>query len=213
MAKVLPFFEELSRPDFEETLHCLRVGGVVSLPTESFYALSASATHLGGTARVQAMKQQPPEKPILVLIGNRERLSTLVSSVPSAAIPLMDRFWPGPLTLIFPASSLPSELTGGTRTIGIRQPGNAKLCSLLCETGPLTGTSANRYDHPSPRTAQEVQETLGEEVDLILDAGSTPGGLASTVLTLHDGIHVIREGPISIDQIREYLLPLGLHLA
>lgn len=213
MAKVLPFFEELAGPDLEETLDCLRTGGVVSLPTESFYALSASATHLEGTARVQAMKQQPPGKPILVLIGNREWLPSLVSSVPSAALHLMDRFWPGPLTLIFPTSSLPNALTGGTCTIGIRQPGNAKLCWLLRETGPVTGTSANRFGQPSPRTAQEVQETFGEEVDLILDAGSTPGGLASTVLALDDGIRVIREGPISLTEIREYLLLLGLHLS
>lgn len=125
----------------------------------------------------------------------------------------MDRFWPGPLTLVFPASShLSNSLTGGTGTIGVRQPRNRGLLNLLRSAGPLTGTSANRSGEQPLQTSNEVEEVFGEYLDLILDSGTSPGGMPSTVLSLVGEIHLLREGPVSSQEIQEVLSMAGLTL-
>ena len=125
----------------------------------------------------------------------------------------MERFWPGPLTLIFSASPLlPEVLTSGTGSVGVRQPAHAGLALLLRQVGPLTGTSANRSGDQPARTAEEVQTTLGSEVDLILDGGPTRGGLPSTIVDTVSPIRLLREGPISRQQIETVLSMAGMAL-
>ncbi len=152
------------------------------------------------------VKGRPPDKPILVLIGGRDQLSALVESVPPAAAVLMDLFWPGPLTIVFPAApNLSPLLTAGTGTIGVRWSPLATLQHLLAQTGPLTGTSANRSSEPPLDDANEVQRTLGPHLDLILDGGRTPGGPASTVIDACDQPRVRRAGVLPPDRIRAAL--------
>ncbi|MCX5892380.1 MAG: L-threonylcarbamoyladenylate synthase, partial [Deltaproteobacteria bacterium] len=127
---------------------------------------------------------RPAAKPVLVLIAGPEMLFQVAREVPAAAIPLMAAFWPGPLTLILPARlDLPTLLTGGTGTIGLRQPRQPLVCRLMAALGlPLTGTSANRSAQEPLTTAAQVAREFGDEVDLILEAGPCPGGLPSSIV-------------------------------
>jgi len=213
LSNVLPFPIDFSPDTLREAVDCLGQGGIVSLATESFYALAAGVTHPEAIERVARMKGGGAEKPILVLIGDKQQLSDLVSTIPPSAEPLMNQFWPGPLTLIFPAlPHLSSGLTKRTGTIGIRLPKVPNLRSLLRETGPLTGTSANRSGAQPALTAQEVQKEFGETIDLILDSGPAPGGQPSTVMNMVGALHIIRQGPIQAESLDQALaLKNGLY--
>lgn len=213
MVRVLSLQLDSSNRVFEEAARVLRRSGVIAMPTETFYALGASTSDEVAIRRVCAMKGRSQRKPILALIADRTQLAALVDEVTAAATTLMDRFWPGPLTLIFPASPLlPEVLTAGTGSVGVRQTAHTGLAPLLLLVGPLTGTSANRSGDQPARTAEEVQTTLGSEVDLILDGGSTIGGLPSTIVDTVSPIRLLREGPISRQQIETALSMAGMAL-
>ncbi len=194
----------------DDAVRVVRHGGVIAMPTDSFYALGACAFDEAAVRRVCAIKGPQARKPILVLIADRTQLAELVARIPPAAEVLMDRFWPGPLTIVFPASPrLPAVLTAGTGTIGVRWPAQATLQRLLRETGPLTGTSANRSGAEPARTAQDVKDTLGGDVDLIVDGGPSPGLLPSTVVETVGAVRVLREGPIRRAAIEAALAEAG----
>ena len=195
-----------------ETVHrLLHQNGVLAMPTESYYALGARACDDEAVHRVCTIKGRGEDKPILVLISDRAQLAQLVTDIPFVAQILMDRFWPGPLTLVFRAArDLPHRLTQGTGTIGIRQPAHPDLLRLLHHVGPLTGTSANRTGHPPMRTAGDVLAGLGEDVDLILDGGETAGGLPSTLVDITGTVRMLREGPVKGQAIQAVLKESGI---
>jgi L-threonylcarbamoyladenylate synthase len=191
----------------------IQSGGMVALPTETYYGLAVDPFAGHAVERLAAVKGRPDGKPILVLIGHRTQLSSLVQEVSPLATVLMDVFWPGPLTILFPALSiLPPQLTGGSGTVGVRLTSCEPLARLLEAVGPLTGTSANRAGHPAVCTASEVQEALGRDVDLILDGGRTPGGLPSTVVDGRHALGVIREGAIARQTLADVLQTRGITL-
>jgi L-threonylcarbamoyladenylate synthase len=211
MSRRLPLTPDPSADVLEAANRLVSTGGVLAMPTESYYALGVRAWDGEAVHRVCSIKGRRDDKPILVLISDRAQLMQLVSDVPRAAQILMDRFWPGPLTLLFHAvSHLPQELTRGTGTVGVRQPARQDLLHLLHHVGPLTGTSANRTGHSPVRTAEQVLEELGEDVDLILDAGETPGGLPSTLMDITGAIRVLREGPVNRETIQAVLKESGI---
>jgi L-threonylcarbamoyladenylate synthase len=214
MSTVCHSFADLSPALLQEIQSCLAQDGVLSIPTESFYGLSVPFNNSLSLRRLRDIKHLPSGKPLLILIGEWEELSRLTSEIPPAAMLLMKAFWPGPLTLVLPASpDLSPELTGGLQTIGVRQPGESRIRVLLQKVGPLTGTSANLTGAPPARTAREVQQSFGAQVDLILDGGETPGGMPSTVLSVVGEIRILRQGPITPKQINQVLAPLGLTVA
>ena len=179
----------------------IRGGEVVAFPTETFYGLGADALNARAVECVFKIKGRDTRRPILVLIRDAAKLSTLVKSIPPKARSLMARFWPGPLTLVFEASRrIPQLLTGGTGKIGIRVPGDSlTLLFLKSASTPITATSANRSGHPSAATATQVLEELGEDVQWVLDGGPTPGGLPSTVVDVTtQPMTVLREGKIPV---------------
>ncbi len=175
-------------------------GGVVAVPTESFYGLSVHALNEKAIERLFAAKGRREDNPLLILIASRETLGSYVTEVSDRAWKLMKRFWPGGLTLVFFADSiLPPSLTAGTGKIGIRLSSHPVPRELAKAVGaPITGTSANRSGQPACSTAEEVMEAVGEDIDLILDGGKTPGGKGSTVLDVTvDPPVVLREGIVS----------------
>lgn len=189
----------------------LRRGGVLAMPTESYYALGASVFDSDAVHRIASIKGQREDKPILVLISDRGQLAQLAIDVPAAARVLMDRFWPGPLTLVLRAvQGLPSELTRGTGTVGIRQPGRHDLLKLLHYVGPLTGTSANRTGRPPVTKAEQVDAEVGGDLDLILDGGETAGGLPSTLVDVTASVRILRDGPVSRREIQGVLRESGI---
>jgi len=187
--------------------------GLIALPTESFYGLAVAPFDEQALAKLWQIKGRSQGKPILVLIGDRSQLEPFVRSVPRAADVLMNAFWPGPLTIVFAAASgLSNAVTAGTGSVGIRLSAWQPLIDLLRRVGPVTGTSANREGMPAPKTAKEVQYNLGDAVDLIIDAGPTPGGPPSTVIDVRGPIRIIRNGSIDRAIIAARLADHGLQL-
>ena len=188
-------------------------GGIVAVPTETFYGLGVNPFDPGALARLTAVKGRPQSAPILVLVAALHDLSLFALRIPEAASILIDTFWPGALTILFPARpSVPSAVTGGSGRVGLRLSSCQPLRELLDRVGPLTGTSANRTGAAPARTAREVQDSLGHDVDAILDAGPTPGRLPSTVVDADDGLRIIREGAIPCAAIEAALQRRGFSL-
>jgi len=211
MALVRAFREDANDAIVRDAVRIVRNGGVLAMPTDSVYALGACVFDEAAVRRVCAIKGQREQKPILVLIADRSQLEALVACVPPAAAALMDRLWPGPLTIVLPASPrLPAALTAGTGTIGVRLPAQPLLAKLLHATGPLTGTSANRSGESPARTARDVAKSLGDDVDLILDGGPASATLPSTVVEATGIVRVLREGPIGRSAIQTALAEEGI---
>jgi len=183
-------------------------GGAVVFPTESFYGLGVNALDEKALQRLFRIKGRREGHPVLILIPSVDVLERYVARVPPLARRLMERFWPGGLTLVLEARhGLSPLLTGGTGKIGIRLSSHPVPTRLAAEVGTaITGTSANPTGSPACRSAREVMETLGEEVDLILDGGRTPGGKGSTVLdvTVHPP-RFIREGMVEKEILEPHL--------
>jgi len=197
----------------ERVCRVLGESGLIALPTESFYGLAVAPCDEQALARLRQVKGRSEGKPILVLIGAGSQLGPFVRSIPPAATVLMNAFWPGPLTIVFAAArGLSDAVTAGTGSVGLRFSAWQPLVDLLRRVGPVTGTSANREGMPPPRTAEEVQHNLGEELNLIIDAGTTPGGPPSTVIDVRGPIRIIREGSLKRDIIAAQLAAHGLQL-
>jgi len=183
-------------------------GGVVAVPTESFYGLAVHALNEKAIERLFAVKGRREDNPVLILIDSKESLDTYAKGVPDRARKLMERFWPGGLTLVFFAQPLlPQSLTAGTGKIGIRLSSHPLPRVLAGAVGAaITGTSANRSGQPSCTTAEEVMEAVGGDIDLILDGGRTPGGKGSTVLDVTlDPPVILREGIVSHEELLPFL--------
>ena len=181
----------------------LRAGGVVALPTETFYGLAAAALDTGSVRRIFELKGRPDSKPLLVLVASVAMAET-VARVTTAARDLMMRYWPGALTLVLPAlPTVPSVVTAGTGTLGVRlspHPVARGLVELLGE--PVTAPSANPDGLAPPTTAAGVLAYFPEGLDLVLDGGTTPGGEPSTVLDLTaEPARVLRQGAVIVRDV------------
>lgn len=188
-----------------EAAAVIRGGGLVAFPTETVYGLGAHALDALSVQKIYAVKGRPSRNPIIVHIASAADLQRLVApgSI-AAAQPYIDRFWPGPLTIILPKSDIvPSIVTGGGATVAIRMPSHPVALSLIREAGvPIAAPSANRSGELSPTLSDHVRSSLGEAVDYLLDGGSTQAGIESTVLDLSGDWPVIRRpGPISRSEL------------
>lgn len=212
--RVLPLSPDEPREDrVEAAAELLREGGVLALPTETFYALAADAFNRAALVRLNALKKKPVGSPILLLLADRSQVAQVSRDLPEAFATLAGRFWPGPLTLVVPGrSDLPGEILGEHGTVGIRVPGLALARLLAASLGrPITGVSANLHDRPPCRTAHEVVQTFDAGVDLVLDGGPSPGGAPSTVVDLtapHP--RILRQGAVPASSLRPFLEDLML---
>lgn len=213
MATIEPYAASTVPALADQVRRVLGASGLIALPTESFYGLAVAPFDEQALAKLWQVKGRSEGKPILVLIGDRSQLRPFVRSIPPAATALMNAFWPGPLTIVFPAAvGLSDGVTAGTRSVGIRFSAWPPLRDLLRRVGPVTGTSANREGMLPPTTAEEVRHRLGDMLDLIVDAGPTPGGRPSTVIDVQGPIRIIRDGAIDRDAIVAQLTAHGLYL-
>jgi tRNA threonylcarbamoyl adenosine modification protein (Sua5/YciO/YrdC/YwlC family) len=190
----------------------LRRGGVLGLPTETFYGLAVDAFDVHAVSRLDRLKGRPEHSPVLLLVADLDQVRQVARELPRAFGALSQRFWPGPLTLVVPAADrLPEGITGGTGTVGLRVPGHSLPRRLAAALGhPITGVSANRHGEPPCRTAGEVAEVFGEGLDLILDGGPTSGGAPSTVVDLTGPEpRVLRAGAIPSTALDALLPDLG----
>jgi len=179
-------------------------GGVVCFPTRCLYGLGADALNEAAVERVFDIKERPANMPLLVLITRLDQLAGLAKSIPRIAQTLMERFWPGRLTLVLEAGpGLPPRLTAGTRKIGIRLAAHPVAQALAEAVGrPITGTSANLSGGAGCRQIAELDPRIARQVGLILDGGPLKGGVGSTVVDVTgEAPVVIREGEVSKPEI------------
>ncbi len=190
-----------------ETKKVLNAGGVVAFPTDTFYGLGVNPYNRIAVDKIYEIKGRDPEKPLLLLIDSVTKLENLVEEPSADCIKLIQVFWPGPLTLLFKPkpSSIHENITADL--IGIRQPGNPVTRKILSALDhPLTAPSANISGGNPATTAQQVQDTFGEKVELILDAGDCKGGKPSTLINATETpARLIRAGEIDFNNIQECL--------
>ncbi len=186
----------------ERALEIIQDGGLIAFPTDTVYGIGVSAFNEGAIDKIYQVKGRSKLKAIPILISEAKLLGQVTSSINPTISQIVKYFWPGALTLILQIHpELPGNLSSGN-TIGVRVPDHDLVRELLRMTGPLAATSANLSGEASALTAEEVQMQLGKRIDLILDAGKVPGGIASTVLDCSgDEFRILREGPISWEEL------------
>lgn len=186
----------------------IRKGGLVAFPTETVYGLGADALNGKAVRKIFQAKGRASDNPLIVHISSEKGLPRLVSRIPESARKLMKKFWPGPLTIIFPRSDIvPDAVTAGLDTVAIRMP-SGKIARELVRIArtPIAAPSANISGRPSPTKGRHVIEDLDGKVDVIIDGGPCEIGLESTVIDITGKFPlVLRPGRVSLAKIREVL--------
>jgi len=179
-------------------------GAVVAIPTDTVYGLAVDPFDEVAVRRLFAVKGRPDDRAVPLIAADVEQIVHMVGSISEDVRRLADRFWPGPLTLLVAAPPALAAVTAGTGRVGVRVP-NHQTARALCAAcaRPLTATSANLSGAPPSADADDVAMSLGDRVELLVDAGPTPGGPPSTIVDLSgDRWRLVRAGPVAWDEIR-----------
>lgn len=192
----------------QEAVTIIRSGGIVAFPTETYYGLGVDPFNENALAKLFEAKGRPLLKPVLLLVADQRQVMDVAENVPEIAQKLMVHYWPGPLTMVLPAKpNLSSYVTGNTGTVGVRLSPHpvAKELLRLCKF-PLTATSANKAGAAPAVTASDIYAAFDDQIDIVLDGGSTPGETGSTLIGFEGGkVYCIREGSIPFDTIESFL--------
>jgi tRNA threonylcarbamoyl adenosine modification protein (Sua5/YciO/YrdC/YwlC family) len=208
MAEILKLGNDSLQYVLEYTARLILRGKVVAIPTDTFYGLGADPFNLAAVSEIFRIKRRTSDRPLPLLVDSIDRAVDIVHNPPKLFFTLAQKFWPGPLTLVVPASrQIPLKITANTGKVGLRWPLAPFIVALIAAVGrPLTGTSANLSDMPACSTADEVDCQIGDMLPLILDGGLTRGGLASTVVELTgESGHIVRQGGILESELKEFL--------
>jgi L-threonylcarbamoyladenylate synthase len=192
--------------EIETAVQALRDGELVAFPTETVYGLGANAQNPAAVRKIFEAKGRPETHPVIVHLDSPRFLHRWVREVPEVATKLAERFWPGPLTMVFPkAPNVHDVVTGGQDTIAIRVPQHPMAQQLLTAFGGgIAAPSANRYGRLSPTRAEHVRDELGEAVKVILDGGECQIGLESSIVAFEGGnVRLLRPGAVTAGQIRQ----------
>jgi len=199
---------EAALSDLEAVASLIKAGGTVVFPTETVYGLGADAQNPKAIKKIFAAKGRPDDNPLIVHIAGLDQVQPLVANIPKKAQLLMDIFWPGPLTIIMEkASMIPTEVTGGLNTVGVRFPDHPIAQAFIKMAGcPIAAPSANRSGRPSPTQGKHVLEDLDGRVDGMILSSDAELGLESTVIdmTVEPPV-VLRPGDITVAELREVL--------
>ncbi|HEY9136893.1 MAG TPA: L-threonylcarbamoyladenylate synthase, partial [Terriglobus sp.] len=195
-----------SAADMATAANLLRDGRLVAIPTETVYGLAANALNETAVESIFAAKARPKWDPLIVHVSDMAMLSQVVREVPTVALALIDKFWPGPLTLLLPRNrSLSDSVTAGRDLVGVRMPSHPVALELIRTAGiPLAAPSANLFGHISPTTVAHVLADLDGRIDAVLDAGPCAIGVESTVLEPVARV-LYRQGGVSREQIESVL--------
>ncbi|MFL6414509.1 MAG: L-threonylcarbamoyladenylate synthase [Bryobacteraceae bacterium] len=190
--------------ELQRAAELIRQGGLVAFPTETVYGLGANALDADAVCRIFAAKRRPWASPLIVHVGDETMARAITAEWPAIARHLAQQFWPGPLTMVLKkAPVVPDVVTANLDSVGVRMPSHPVALQLIRAAGvPIAAPSANRFSELSPTTADHVRESLGDEVDFILDGGPTTIGIESTVISLHRKPPVVlRPGMITKEQV------------
>lgn len=186
----------------------IREGKLVAFPTETVYGLGANGLDEEAVKNIFIAKGRPQDNPLILHVSSIEEIEPLVEYISPEAKEVMNRFWPGPLTILFRRSKLvPDIITAGLDTVAIRMPSHSIASELIRESGvPIAAPSANTSGKPSPTLASHVIEDLDGKIDMVIDGGSTGVGLESTVLDLSSSTpEILRPGGITIEELRKVI--------
>ncbi len=198
----------------------IKNGGLVAFPTETVYGLGGDALNRTAAKKIYEAKGRPSDNPLIVHITNWDDLQKIVATIPPEAEVVAEKYWPGPLTMIFQKSEIvPYETTGGLETVAVRMPSNEAARALIDASGGfIAAPSANTSGRPSPTTARHVKEDLDGAIDMILDGGPVDIGVESTILdmTVQPPV-ILRPGAVTQEMLTELIGPVsvdaGLNLA
>jgi len=196
--------------DRAAAVELLRKGEIVALPTETVYGLAADALNPIAVAKIFEAKERPRFDPLIVHLPSGdwlERIADVPEHNGQLILKLVDRFWPGPFTMVLPKREIvPEIVTAGLDTVAVRISAHPVFSGVLQLFGkPLAAPSANRFGRVSPTTAQHVVDELGGRIPLIIDAGPTQHGIESTIVSVRaDRIDILRRGPVTTEQLSQF---------
>ena len=194
--------------ELKEAAGILRSGGLVAFPTETVYGLGGNALDEDAARKIYAAKGRPSDNPLIAHVSCVEEVAPLVKEIPEAGRKLMEAFWPGPLTMIFPKSEkVPYGTTGGLDTVAIRMPDDPVANRLIALAGvPVAAPSANTSGRPSPTTADHVWQDMNGRIEMIIDGGPVGIGVESTIVDVSSAVpSVLRPGAITMEMLAEVL--------
>ena len=186
----------------------LRRGGLVAFPTETVYGLGADAFNPKAVCRIFEAKKRPRFDPLIVHVASPEQAAVLWERMDPTASLLIKKFWPGPLTIVLPKSSMvPDLVTAGLPTVAVRMPAHPVALDLIRALGrPIAAPSANLFGRTSPTTAADVREDLGDKIDFVLDGGPCRVGVESTVVAIEKGRgFLLRPGGVSLEDLKKVI--------
>ncbi|MBU2564655.1 MAG: threonylcarbamoyl-AMP synthase [Candidatus Thermoplasmatota archaeon] len=208
---------DANNPDISKikvTARIIRKGGLVAFPTETVYGLGANALNAKAVLKIFKAKNRPQDNPLIVHIDDRKEIYRLAESVSKKVEKLINKFWPGPLTLLLKKSKIvPYAVTGGLDTVAIRMPAHPTALALMkaAET-PVAAPSANLAGRPSPTAAEHVLEDLSGRIDAVIDGGKTRVGVESTILDMTGKYPtILRPGGVTAEELRKVLGVVRVH--
>ena len=190
----------------EKAAGILRKGGLVAFPTETVYGLGADGLNASACKKIYEAKGRPSDNPLILHIGNISQLKDIVCDIPECAVKIIDRFWPGPVTLVFRKKPIvPDSVSGGLNTVAVRFPSNPVARAIInAAKTPVAAPSANTSGKPSPTRAKHVLHDMDGKIDMIIDGGSCEVGLESTIVDVTGKKPVIlRPGGITKEMLEE----------
>lgn len=200
--------ENFTDAELAEAAEILRNGGLVAIPTETVYGLGANALDESASKKIYEAKGRPSDNPLIAHISCMDELSALVSEIPEAGRKLAEKYWPGPLTMVFPKKEIvPYGTTGGLETVAIRMPSDPVANRLIKLAGvPVAAPSANTSGRPSPTKAEHVVEDMNGKIEMIIDSGEVGIGVESTIVDVSGKVPMLlRPGAITMEMLRETL--------
>lgn len=198
---------EKQKAILEEAGQIIRDGGLVVFPTETVYGIGANGLDADACRSIYVAKGRPSDNPLILTVPDEEGARQAAAVIPPTAQKLMDRFWPGPLTIVLPRKPIvPDAATGGLDTVALRCPDH-DICRafLRCAGVPVAGPSANLSTRPSPTTAEEVMHDMDGRVDMVIDGGPCHIGVESTIVECNgdDGVTILRPGGVTVEMLQE----------
>lgn len=192
----------------EEAANIIRSGDIVAFPTETVYGLGANGLNQKAVKKIYKAKGRPSDNPLILHISEKKQLNQLVEEIPKLANDCIEKFWPGPLTIILKKSEIiPDIITGGLDTVAIRMPNHPIALELISQSQvPIAAPSANLSGKPSPTNANHVVEDMLGKIEMIIDGGDTGVGLESTVLDLStDTPTILRPGGVTLEDLKSII--------
>lgn len=198
--------QQIDRTIMEEAGELLKSGALVAFPTETVYGLGANALDEKAAAKIYAAKGRPSDNPLIVHIADMESLPLIAAEIPQTALKLAEKFWPGPLTMVFKKSdAVPYGTTGGLDTVAVRMPSHPVALEMIrCGGGYIAAPSANTSGRPSPTLAEHVADDMDGIIPLILDGGAVGIGIESTIVDLTEEVPtILRPGFVTKEMLEE----------